>query len=154
MANNSTPKRINPSKLIEVKNGFNGRLIFENKRTGEVYTWESFGDILDIPFTDLKYAKASQKDFFVRNWFLIDDEDVIEALGVKRFYEHALTEEEFDTLFDLSPSEITSRLSELSDGQKKSLSYKVRKLYSEGKIDSLRVINAFEHSLGINLKEV
>lgn len=154
MASKATPKRISPNRLVEVKNGFNGRLIFENKRTGEIYEWNEFGESQDITFTDLKYAKASQKDFFINNWFLIEDEDVIEALGLNKYYDNALSEEEFDALFKLSPSEITARINELSDGQKKSLGYKAKALYKEEKIDSLKVITALEHSLGITLRDI
>ncbi len=154
MAEAKRVKKIHNDDLIEVKNGFNGRLIFKNTRNGEVYEWSEFGEVQEIPFSDLKYAKATNKDFYIKNWFLIDDEDVIKTLGVSKYYANALKEEEFDKLFDLSPAEIVSRINKLSNGQKRSLTYKVCSMYKNGKLDSIKVINALEKSLGVVIRDM
>ena len=144
---------LDPNMYVPVRNGFNGKLVYISRKSGERYVWEHFGDEQDVELRELRAAKTSYKAFYVNNWFLIDDPDVIEYLGVERFYKNALSYEDFDSLFDMSPEEIEQKISLLSNGQKTSLKYRARQLIKEGKIDSIKVINMLERCLGIELIE-
>ena len=70
-----------------------------------------------------------------------------------QYYKHALNSENFDKIFKKSPEEIKKVVNELSVGQKKSLSFRAKQMISEGKIDSIKTINALEESLGVELIE-
>ena len=59
----------------------------------------------------------------------------------------------FDSIFEKTPSEIEKIVNKLSNGQKKSLSYRARQLIAEEKIDSNKAIAALERSLGVELIE-
>lgn len=146
-------EEIDPNMYVPVRNGFNGKLIYKSRKTGERYVWNEFGDEQDMELRELRAAKTSYKKFFENNWFLIDDPAVIEYLGVERYYKDALTYDEFDTLFDESPATITKRVEGLSDGQKASLKYRARQLIRDGGIDSISKINALEKALGVSLIE-
>lgn len=146
-------KDIDPDQYVTVKNGFQGRLIYKSKRTGERFVWDSFGDEQEMTLQELKNAKNSSKPFFENNWFMFDDGWVIDYLGVGRFYKHAIRIEDFDEVFDKSPEEIRTIIGELSEGQKKSLAYRARTMIADGKIDSNRVITALEETLNIKLIE-
>lgn len=147
------PKAIelDPHMYVPVRNGFNGKLIYISRKTGERYVWENFGDEQDMELMELRAAKTSYKAFFENNWFLIDDPDVIEYLGVERFYKDALTFDEFDTLFQMDPDEIENKVSGLSKGQKMSLKYRARQMVKNGQIDSIRVITILERLLETEL---
>lgn len=153
----ATRKKINkdldPSMFVEVKNGFNGILVYVSKKTGEEFRWEEFGDIQEMELSELRTAKNHSKSFFVNNWFLIDDEEVLDWLGVSQYYKHALTSDTFDELFTKSPKEIKEIFSELSDGQKRSLLYRSIELINDGTIDSIKTINTLEECLGVELIE-
>ena len=86
-------------------------------------------------------------------WFLFDDPQVIEWLGVSQYYKHALTVDGFDELFDKTPAEIKKIVSNLSNGQKSSVAFRARSKIKEGEIDSIKVINALEDALGVELIE-
>ena len=144
---------LDPNMYVPVRNGFNGKLIYVSRKSGERYVWEKFGDEQDMELRELRAAKTSYKAFYENNWFLIDDPAVIEYLGVERFYNNALSYDEFDSLFEMKPEEIESRISKLSKGQKSSLSYRAKQLIRDGGIDSIKVINVLEKSLGIELIE-
>ena len=135
------PKDIDTSQLIPVYNGFQGRLIYKSVRTHETFVWDTFGDM--------------QKTFFQNNWFMFDDDYawVIDYLGVKTNYKHAISLEKFDDLFTKSPTEIEKVVSKLSPGQKKSVAYRARQLILTEEIDSRKTINALEKSLGETLIE-
>lgn len=155
-----TPKKtykvkqsIDPNTVVTVKNGFQGTLVYKSSRTGERFVWEEFGDEQEMDLQELKNVRNSSKAFFVNNWFLIDDVEILDYLGVAQYYKYALTSEGFDELFSLSPDEIEEKVSKLSQGQKSSLAYRTKLLIAEGKVDSIKVITALENSLGVELIE-
>lgn len=144
-------KNLDPNMIITVKNGFQGRLVYKSKRTQEKFEWDAFGDEQDMELQELKNAKNASKSFFLNNWFLIDDPEVLEYLGVSQYYKYALNFDSFDDLFSKKPNEIKETISHLSVGQKKSVAYRAKQLIADGVIDSIKVINALEESLSIEL---
>lgn len=144
-------KDLDPSMFVEVKNGFNGILVYISKKTGEEFRWDKFGDIQEMELSELRNAKNHSKAFFVNNWFLIDDEEVLDWLGVSQYYKNALTFGTFDELFSKEPDEIEEIFKDLPDGQKRSLLYRSRELIDNGTIDSIKTINALEKCLGVEL---
>ena len=144
---------IDPNMYVTVRNGFNGKLVYKSKRTNEKFVWDGFGTEQDIELQELKSAKNSSKDFFVNNWFMIDDPEIIEYLGVQRYYAHSIKFDEFDDLFNKEPKELAKLLREIPEGQRKTVAYRARQLIAEGKIDSIKVINTLEKNLGIELIE-
>ena len=146
-------KDLDPNMYVTVKNGFNGTLVYKSKKTGERFIWSSFGDEQEIELAELKSAKNSCKMFFINNWFLFDDPEIVEWLGMSQYYKHALNSASFDKLFTKSPDEIEATVAELSNGQRKSLAFRAKQLIADGEIDSIKVINALEKSLSVELIE-
>lgn len=146
-------KNLDPNMIVTVRNGYQGTLVYISKKTGEKFIFDDFGDEQDIELSELKNAKNSSKKFFLYNWFLFDDPEIIEYLGVESFYKNALTYDGFDEIFTLPPQTIKERLALLSIGQQKSVAYRARRLIADGKIDSIKVITALEKGLGIDLIE-
>jgi len=153
--NKIVPKDIDIHEYIPVRNGSRGKLIYVSPRTEERFVWEEFGDEQELELQELKNAKAANKKFFERNWFMFDDEYdwVIDYLGMRKFYAHSIGIDNFDDLFKKKPDEISKIIADLSDGQKKSVGYRARQLLAEGGIDSMKVIEALEKSLGTELVE-
>lgn len=148
-------KDIDLNQLIVVRNGYQGRLVYKSPRTHEKFVWPEFGTEQMIELMELRNAKNTYKKYFINNWFMFDDEYawVIDYLGMSQYYKHSLRVDNFDDVFDKSPSDIEKIVAKLSAGQKKSLSYRARQLIADGGIDSNRAIAALEKSLGIELVE-
>lgn len=144
-------KDVDDTQYITVRNGFQGVLIYTSKRTGEKFQWESFGDEQDIELRELKNAKNSSKKFFENNWFMFDEDWVLEYLGVKNLYRGALKLDEFDDVFTKDADEIEKIINGMSNGQKRSLAYRARMFIEDGTIDSVKSIKVLEKSLGIEL---
>lgn len=147
------PTNVDVHQYITVKNGFQGVLVYVSTRTGEQFIWNEFGAEQDMELQELKSAKSSSKKFFENNWFMFDDDWVIEYLGVGRYYKDAISIDRFDELFSMEPDKIVKTVSKLSDGQKRSVAYRARQLIAEGQIDSNKAIAALEKSLGVKLVE-
>lgn len=151
----AVPKDIDPSTLIVVKNGFQGKLVYISSRTGEKFTWDAFGSEQELELKELRNAKNSAKKFFINNWFMFDDDYdwVIDYLGMRQYYKHAVSLENFDKVFKKSPDEIIKIINGMSTGQKKSLVYRARQAIVAEEIDSNKAISALEKALGVELIE-
>ena len=144
---------LTPNTFVTVRNGFNGKLIYKSHRTNEKFVWDGFGAEQDIELQELKSAKSTHKSFFANNWFLFDDPEVIAYLGVERFYDSALSFNEFDEIFNQTPDKIAARIATIPDGQKRSLVYKAKQLIADGTIDSMKTVNVLEKALNVELIE-
>ena len=149
------PEDVSPNDIVMVRNGFNGHLIYVSSKTGEKFTWDSFGDEVEMELRELRSAKGSQKGFFEKNWFMFDEEYswVIPYLGLTKYYEHAVPIDDMENIFQLTSSEIKKVCSQMNEWQKHSLKYMAREKYSNGEIDSLKVVKALEDGLDISLSE-
>lgn len=144
---------LSPNMFVTVKNGFNGKLVYKSRKTGESFIWDQFGDEQDIELQELKNAKSASRLFFENNWFMFDDPEVISYLGVERYYKNALSLDKFDDIFAMNPEALKEKIAQLSSGQRNSVAYRARQLINEGEIDSRKVIAALEESLDIELVE-
>lgn len=147
------PREIDPNQYVTVRNGFQGQLIYVSKKTGESFIWDDFGSEQEMELRELRNAKNNCKDFFINNWFMFDEDWIVDYLGVGMYYRNALSIDGFDDLFSKSPSEIKTIVSGLSNGQKKTVEYRARMMITEREIDSLKVIAALEEALGVELIE-
>lgn len=147
------PKDIDPEQYVTVRNGFQGRLVYVSKHTGERFVWDQFGAEQEMELRELKNAKNSYKKFFENNWFMFDEDWIVDYLGVQRFYRNAVRIEDFDEIFQKDAKTISEIISDMSDGQKKSVAYRARALIADGAIDSNKAITALEESLGVELVE-
>ena len=147
------PKDIDPSQYVTVRNGFQGRLVYKSKRTGERFVWDSFGAEQDMELSEVRNARNSNKKYFINNWFMFDEPWIVDYLGMGKYYRFAISIQDFDKLFTKPASEIEKTIANLSDGQKQSVAYRAKQLISEGGIDSNRLIATLEKCLGIELIE-
>lgn len=146
-------RTFSPDDYVTVRNGFDGKLVYKSSKTGEKYVFSRFGDEHDMEIQELKKARNDSKKFFENNWFLIDDPDVIEYLGLTEYYKDALSYDEFDQLAEMSADEIADRMTRVSEGQKIAIAHHARRMIAEGRIDSLKAIAALEKGLGVQLIE-
>lgn len=147
------PKKVNLPEYVVVKNGFHGTLVYVSRRTGEVYTWDGYGTEQELELRDLRDAKNSSRDFYINNWFMFDDEWVLDYLGVRQYYNGVIRIEDFDAIFDKEPDELKKFIGGMSQGQKMSVLYRASEMIASGEIDSRRKIAALEEALGVELIE-
>lgn len=146
-------KDVDMTQYVIVRNGFQGRLVYKSSRTGEHFVWDEFGAEQEMELRELRNARNSSKKFFINNWFMFDEDWIIDFLGVKQFYKNAVSIDEFDSIFTKPADEIKTIIRKMSDGQKRSAAYRARQLIAAGEIDSNKAIAALEEALGTELIE-
>jgi len=146
-------KAYEPHQTVMVRNGFQGKLVYKSKKTGEAWAWDEFGDEQEMEISELRSAKSSAKFYFSNNWFMFDDPEIVDHLGVSQFYKFAIGIKDFDRFFEKGADEIKEHIPKLSEGQKKSVAYRARRMIADGSIDSNKVIAVLEECLGVELIE-
>lgn len=146
-------KDVDMTQYVVVRNGFQGRLVYKSPRTGERFVWDEFGAEQEMELRELRNARNSAKKFFINNWFMFDEDWIIDCLGVNQFYKNAVSINDFDNIFSKPASEIKSIIGGMSNGQKRSVAYRARQLIAAGEIDSNKAIAALEEALGTELIE-
>lgn len=147
------PKEIDPHQIVTVRNGFQGRLVYKSRKTGERFVWEGFGSEQDMEIGELRNAKSSNKKYFENNWFMFDEPWIVDYIGMSKYYKFAIPIADFDKFFETPAAEMGRAISKLSEGQKKSVAYRAKQLIAEGVIDSNKTIASLENSLGVELVE-
>lgn len=150
---NLIPKDVDPTQFVYVRNGFQGSLNYKSRRTGEKFRWNEYGDEQEMELRELRNAKNTDKKFFINNWFMFEDDWVIDYLGVRQYYKNAIPIDKFDDIFKLSAEKLKERVAAMPKGQQKSVAYRAQELIREKKLDSLSLINALEEVLGFELLE-
>jgi hypothetical protein len=153
MEGENTMKKFNANSLVAVKNGFMGKLVYVSPKTGEVFVWDAFGDERELEIGELKAAKAVAKGFFAKHWFIFEDPEVMEFLGVGDYYKNHV---EAETLLKMAPAEIEAACAKLTPEQRRTLSRRVWVLCNGEnavELDSIRTLNALEAALGMTLRE-
>lgn len=144
-------RELKPTDYVTVRNGFNGKLVYKSRGTGEVYAWDRFGAEQEMELRELKNARNSSRSFYENNWFMFNDPEVPKWLGVSMYYKNSLDLDEIDDLFKDTPNEIEKALKNLPAGQKDTIAQRARELVKNDGIDSVSVIHVLERCLGITL---
>lgn len=145
---------ISPNEEVLVQNGFWGMLTYISKRNGTPLMFNQFGDSDYISFGELQTMRSTQPAFFSNNWILIDDDEVLEALGMSKYYENSFRRaEDFEEFFDKPLKQFKSILAKLPATQKKVLFAIAKEKIDNGEIDSLKKIDALEEAFGVSFKE-
>lgn len=148
-------KELRPEDFVVVRNGFNGKLVYRSRNTRELFIWDGLGAEQEMELRELKHARNSARAYFENNWFMFDDPEIPQWLGVGMYYKGALSVDEVDELFLKAPEEIEKALKVMPSGQKEMVADRARELLRNGqKIDSLKVIRTLEHGLGVTLQSV
>lgn len=144
-------KQIDLNQLVPCRNVTVGNLIYVSKKTGLQTLWMSYDDVEFIDVGELLTMKASQPKFLTEPWLVIDDEDVVEYLGLKHLYAKLADVEDLDSFFDKSHGEMEAILEKLPNGTKNSIISRSRQLVEDGTLFDNRKIKVLEKALKIDL---
>jgi hypothetical protein len=143
---------IDRNEMIECRSATNGKLIYVSNRTSEKYLWDDFNAVVFIDMGELLTMKSSQPAFFNDVLIVLDDEDAVEYLGLKKLYETVFKLDDLDAFFDQPINELAEILPKLPKGLQKTVSTRARKLVENGRLDSLSKIKLIEEKLGVDLQ--
>ena len=95
-------EEINGDTEVVVISQFMGKLVIstEGNGIGTVYRFEEFGDVQDIPFSDLKEIVKNKPNFAKEGLFYIANDKAVKKLRLAKEYEHIINNDLFTHLLD------------------------------------------------------
>lgn len=143
------------NELVEVKSCVYGELSYI-ARSGDEVKWESFGDVAWMTVGALMEMRNSQRDFFEKQWIVLCGDNaqaVLDYLQIDKYYKVINELEDFDKIFTYTPEEIPAVVSELPDSTKETIARRAYAKIKDGELDSKKMIDVLQTSLGYNLED-
>ena len=147
----SEKKKISRDTMVSCRNLTSGRLTYISKKTGMETVWSEFGDEEYLDVAELLTMKTSQPSFLKSPWIFIEDEDVVEYLGLKELYKTIIPIDEVDDFFKLPIDKARKILPQLPKGMKTLIGEKARKGIQEETLDNTKMIRLLQDELNLDL---
>lgn len=147
-------KRVKLDKDLEVecRSVVYGELIYVSRRTGLVVEWAYQGDIQYLTVEELMTMKSTQNRFLNQPWIIIEDEDVVEYLGLKQIYENFVDIENIEAFLLYSAlDEIEGTLERAPKGIRELVKDKAREMVANETLYDNRVIKLLDKALKTDL---
>ncbi|MBG9464217.1 MULTISPECIES: hypothetical protein [Bacillus] len=144
-------KQINRNQLVSCFNVTSGSLKYISKKTGLETVWSAYGDEEYIEVSELLTMKSSQPKFLTEPWIFIDDEEVVQYLGLSKVYQHIIPIDEVEEFFNLSATDAKDILPKLPRGMKELIADKARKGVESGEFNNLQLLKLLEKELHLDI---
>ena len=141
------PREFQKDDLIEVKSVFAGSCTLVGRRSGNVYVWETLGEIQYVEYQDLLAEITNRYSKYIYEpLLLIEDEDVINKHPkLKDLYDAMIDVEEIeDSLLNDSVEELRSILITLPSGLKETVKSVASTLMQDGALYDVRKIRLLD----------
>lgn len=145
------PKKFAADDMIPCRSVRNGTLQYIGRKTGDIYEWTDYGDVTEVAYGDLLAVKANKSNFIYGPWFLIEDEDAVEALKLTELYNSFTDFLDIDEFLALSAAEIRRKLPNAPKGFKDTVARTAGLRIRDGSLDSVIKIKVIDEILGKNL---
>jgi len=129
-------------------------LTFISPRTKIEYSWLSKGDVETLSINEILAMENKSKRFLHTPWLVIEDERVIEALGLQRTYELIKKVENIDELILLNKDEIEKIFNELPQQYQYNFRNEIYKKVKTRELNNLSTIDILGEILHIDLKNI
>jgi hypothetical protein len=139
-------KTIERDMEVECRSVRTGTLTYIN-RNGYHVDWDDYGVSEWLTVGELLTMKASQPRFLTQPWIIIEDEDVVDYLGLRKVYNDFLKIEDVEAFLQSGAANISSTIQTLPNGAKEILKDKVKDMILDGTLDSNRTIKLLEQEL-------
>ena len=151
------PKKITKSYLRTIKDkevvvrSVFGAVIFKSPKSRISYKWNEIGDEEILTVDEILAMDSHSKRFLNTPWLIVEDEEVIEGLGLKGLYETMEKIQNVEELLDMSVYEIEQLIAKAPHEYKKTLSGVIFEKVNNGELRDLILIKEFERILGTTL---
>lgn len=155
-------KRLSIDKdyIVITKSNFDGTLTFE--KGGYSESWFKIGDIVEMPWEEVKDIRKYQRSMFENNWIILEPTEdytamqLYEALGVSNYYPADENLKDVDDVLSMKPKDIAAFLKDKNNAYRETLFTYAKRLIEEGdpRMDSTAKRTALEKVLGTSFDEV
>ena len=135
-------------EIVPVRNILDGKVIYVSPKTKIKYKWLEKGDIEYLSIEEV-LAMDSKKLYLRTPLLIVEDERIIEGLGLKKLYKDIELVENIDELIELEEEEIERIIKGLSVGCKNNLRDEVNKKIKNCEIRDYMVVDTLKGLLDL-----
>lgn len=129
-----------------------GEYLYVGDKSGDLYTWLTDGDVVDVRCDDLVAAIRTRKAAIFKPRFIIQDEEfVAQYPNVKRIYDALYSPEDLKRILELPADRLASVINGLPDGAKESLKFMAVKAIDDGSLDSVARVRVLDQIYGTDM---
>lgn len=131
------------------------RVIAIGDRTHSVYTWDGYGEIVDVDYSDIQAWKASKKAYITNPQIIIMDEELYDqwAKDLDPIYEVYLGIDRPEEFFDMNDVVFKKKLETSPRAFQELIKIQARKMIKEGTFNSLTKLAIIDDVCGTALRE-
>ena len=135
-------------EVVPVRNILDGKVIYVSPKTKIKYKWLEKGDIEYLSIEEV-LAMDSKKLYLRTPLLIVEDERIIEGLGLEKLYKDIELVENIDELIELEEEEIERIIKGLSVGCKNNLRDEVNKKIKNCEIRDYMIVNMLKRLLDL-----
>lgn len=126
-------------------------VVFSSPKSNITYIWDEKGDVETMTVKDVLAMERKSRLFLHTPWLIVEDERVVEALGLESVYKLVEKVEDFEELIQLDTTEIRDIFGKLPKEYKKSFINEIYTKVKTGELNNLTLIRELEQILKIEL---
>lgn len=140
--------------MIPCKSVRYGLLQHLSKKSGDLYEWADYGDVVDVAYGDLLALKSRKSKFLYAPWFLIMDEQLVEDWKLNDIYTYFEDFEDVEEFLQSGAITLRRNLPNAPQGYKDLIIHKAGEMIRNGNLDSIATIRAIDDVLHKNLADM
>ena len=122
--------------------------------TFEYFSWLEIGDTQEMTYKQIRIMSVKHPHYFSERWLKPLNDDVLERLKLKRFFESNLSRGDLKLLFGNDVGAVEEMLTSLNPDAKSELAKKAVKAAKDGKINNVKIIRLIEQHLGVEIMDL
>ncbi len=140
------------SEGILCRSVVNGIVVMEGARSSMPYQWSGYGDEVEVEYRDLVAAVREKNGYVMNPWLIVLDDDFIaEYPFLEDIYAKQYTTNDLADVLRLSVPQMLEEIEKMPTNVKKTIEGMAATWINDGRLDSVKKINALDEVLGTNL---
>lgn len=139
--------------LILCMSGVKGNMTFKSQLSGFTVKTTKFGQTVKIPYKDLVYVHNISPRAFHEGKIIVLNEHLQEEFNLGDVYKNVITPNNIQKVLRLDSEDLSKFISDMPSGMKPALYDEARKMYRDGRLDSMRTVEAIEKEFGVSLED-
>ena len=143
-----------PEELVSCRSVTRGELNLLSKKTGTLYVWADYGDVVEVQYQDLFPLVITKSAFIFNPYFVIEDSALLDEWWDRLgdVYTKIYRYDDIDAILRQSTTEFRNSLLNMPQGIKDAIKTSIATKIEEGTFDSLQKIKVVDEIMGTDLK--
>lgn len=139
--------------LILCMSGERGNMTFKSQLSGFTVKTTGFGQTVKIPYKDLVYVHNVSPRAFHEGHIIILNEHLQEEFNLGDVYKKVITPNNIQKVLQMDSDDLSKFIADMPSGMKPALYNEARKMYRDGRLDSIKTVDAIQEEFGISLSD-